>query len=111
MDGRLGIFGEYSGPGPPWPRGFALALLLPGGCLRCPHTALRTPRTCIGLSFRSFRFEFAQHSPTTRPSVERTAERALMLLDRVKLSSAKARVEGIKGGSVGVGEGIPTVLG
>ena len=34
--------------------------------------------------------------------VERTAERAFMLSDRVKLSSAEARVEGIVGGSVGV---------
>ena len=31
-----------------------------------------------------------------------------MLSDRVYLSSAEARVEEIKGGSVGVGEGIPT---
>ena len=53
-------------------------------------------------SFRSFRFQFSQHSPTTRPSVERTAEKAFMLSDRVQLSSAEARVEEIKGGSVGV---------
>ena len=31
-----------------------------------------------------------------------------MLVDRVELSSAEARVEEMKGGSVGVGEGIPT---
>jgi hypothetical protein len=36
----------------------------------------------------------------TRPSVERTAEKALVLSDRVELSSAEARVEEIKGGSV-----------
>ena len=51
---------------------------------------------------------FAQHSSTTRPSVERTAKKPFLLSDRVQLSSAKARAEGIKGGSVGVGEGIPT---
>ena len=34
--------------------------------------------------------------------VERTAEKAVMLSDRVSLSSAEARVEEIKGGSVGV---------
>ena len=28
-------------------------------------------------------FNFAQHSPTARPSVERTAEKAFMLSDRV----------------------------
>ena len=33
--------------------------------------------------FRSFRFQFSQHSPTTRPSVERTAEEAFLLPDRV----------------------------
>ena len=43
----------------------------------------------------------------TRPPVERTAEKAFMLSDRVELSSAEARVEEIKGDSVGVGEGIP----
>ena len=42
--------------------------------------------------------------PTTRPSVERTAEKAFLLSDRVSLSSAEAREEGIKGGSVGVFE-------
>ena len=44
----------------------------------------------------------------TRPSIERTAEKAFMLSDRIKLSSAEAHVEGIVGGSVGVGEGILT---
>jgi len=39
--------------------------------------------------------------------VERTAEKASILSDRVWLSSAEARVEGRVGGSVGVGEGIP----
>ena len=34
--------------------------------------------------------------------VERTAEKAVMLSDRVQLSSAEARVKGIVGGSVGV---------
>ena len=42
---------------------------------------------------------FAQHSPTPRPSVERTAEKAFLLSDRVSLSSAEAREEGIQGGS------------
>jgi hypothetical protein len=31
-----------------------------------------------------------------------------MRSDRIQLSSAEARVEGSKGGSVGVGESIPT---
>ena len=30
-----------------------------------------------------------------------------LLSDRISLSSAEVRAEGIKGGSVGVGEGIP----
>jgi hypothetical protein len=34
--------------------------------------------------------------------LERTAEKVFMLSDRVELSSAEARVEGIVGGSVGV---------
>ena len=42
--------------------------------------------------------------PTTRPSVERTAEKAFLLSDRVSLSSAEAREEGIQGGSLGVFE-------
>jgi len=56
----------------------------------------------------SFRFlgplglNFSQHGPTTRPSVERTAEKAFLLPDRVLLSSAEARVEGIVGDSAGV---------
>ena len=45
-----------------------------------------------------FGFYLAQHSPTTRPSVERTTDKAFLLSDRVELSSAKARVEGIRGG-------------
>ena len=49
-------------------------------------------------------FNFSQHSPTTRPSVERTAEKAFLLSDRVSLSSAEAREEGIQGGSLGVFE-------
>ena len=44
-------------------------------------------------------FNFSQHMPTTRPSVERTAEKAFLLSDRVSLSSAEAREEGIQGGS------------
>ena len=51
--------------------------------------------------FRSIGFNFAQHSPTTRPSVERTAKKACLLSDRVLLSSAEARDEGIQGGSLG----------
>ena len=42
----------------------------------------------------------AQHSPKTRPSVERTADKAFLLSDRLELSSAEARVEEIKGGSL-----------
>jgi hypothetical protein len=42
-------------------------------------------------------FNFAHHSPTTHPSVERTAKKAFLLSDRVSLSSAEARVEEIKG--------------
>ena len=42
--------------------------------------------------------------PTTRPSVKRTAEKAFLLSDRVELSSAEAREEGIQGGSLGVFE-------
>ena len=49
---------------------------------------------------RSFRFQFVQHSPTTRLSVERTADKAFLLSDRVELSSAEARVEEIQGGYV-----------
>jgi hypothetical protein len=49
-------------------------------------------------------FNFSQHMPTTRPSVERTAEKACLLSDRVSLSSAEAREEGIQGGSLGVFE-------
>ena len=49
-------------------------------------------------------FDFCQHGPTTRPSVEWTAEKAFMLSDRVKLSSAEARVKKIKSGSVEVFE-------
>ena len=49
-------------------------------------------------------FKCSQHMPTTRPSVERTAKKACLLLDRVSLSSAEAREEGIQGGSVGVFE-------
>jgi len=47
---------------------------------------------------------FSQHSPTTRPSVEKTADKAFLLSDRVQLSSAEARVKEMKGGSVGVFE-------
>ena len=47
-------------------------------------------------------FKCSHNGPTTRPSVERTAEKALLLSDRVQLSSAKTRVEGIQCGSVGV---------
>jgi hypothetical protein len=48
-------------------------------------------------------FKCSQHSPTTRPPVERTAEKAFLLSDRVLLSSAEAREEGIQGGSVEIG--------
>ena len=61
--------------------------------------------------FRSFRFYFAQHSPTIRLFVERsfrTANKNLLRSDRVELSSAKARPKETKGSFVGVGEGIPT---
>ena len=47
-------------------------------------------------------FNFSQHGPPTRPSVERTADKASSLSDRVQLSCAEGRVEGIVGGSVGV---------
>ena len=49
-------------------------------------------------------FNSAQNSPTTRPSVERTSEKAFMLSDRVELSMAEARVEKIKGCPVTVVE-------
>ena len=49
-----------------------------------------------------------QHCPTLRPSVERTAEKSFFLSHRVQLVSEKTRVKEIKGGSVGVGEGVPT---
>jgi len=45
-------------------------------------------------------YNFSQQSPTTRPSVERAADKAFLLSDRVELSSAEARVKEIKGGSV-----------
>ena len=35
-------------------------------------------------------FNLAQHSPTTRPSVERTTAKAVMRLNRIELSSAEA---------------------
>ena len=41
-------------------------------------------------------FNFSQHMPTTRPSVERTAEKAFLLSDRVSLSSAEARSYQVK---------------
>ena len=41
---------------------------------------------------------------TTRRSVKTIADKAFLLSDRVQLSSAEARVKGIKGGSVGVFE-------
>ena len=50
---------------------------------------------------------FPLHMPTTRPSVERTAEKASLLSDRVSLSSAEAREEGIQIGSNGAFGGIP----
>ena len=37
-------------------------------------------------------FKCSQHSPTTRPSVERTAEKEFMLSDRVQLSSVEGGV-------------------
>ena len=49
-------------------------------------------------------FNFSQHGSTTRPSVERTAEKAFMLSDRVQLSSAETRVKEKVDGSVGVVE-------
>ena len=47
-------------------------------------------------------FNFFRHGPTTRPSLERTADKASLLSDRVKLFRAEARVKGIVGDSVGV---------
>ena len=41
---------------------------------------------------------------TTHPSVQRTAGKAFLLSDRVLLSSAEAREEGIQGGPRGVFE-------
>ena len=40
----------------------------------------------------------------TRPSLERTADKASLLSHRVVLSSAEAREEGVKGGPLGVFE-------
>ena len=62
---------------------------------------------CFG-ALGSFGFQCSQHTPTPRPSVERSAEEKYLLSDRVKLPSAEARIKGMKGGPVGVGEGIPT---
>ena len=61
------------------------------------------PNFHVGLSGPSG-YNFSQHSPTTRPSVERTSDKASLLSDRTELSPAEARVEGIVGGSVGVFE-------
>ena len=47
-------------------------------------------------------FNLAQHSLTTCSSVERIANKAFLLSDRVELFSVEACVEGIKGDSVGV---------
>ena len=68
--------------------------------------AINLARQIARFSILHFSFMFSQHSPTTRPFVERTAEKGFLLSGRVWLSSTEARVEGIKGGSVGVGEGI-----
>jgi hypothetical protein len=48
--------------------------------------------------------DFCQHGPTTRPSVERTAQKAFLLPDRFELAGAEASVNGIVSGSVGVFE-------
>ena len=66
-------------------------------------------RGCVGYKCRGdvgplgpLGYDFSQHSPTTRPSVGRTAGKAFLLSGRVELSSAEAHV--IKGGTVGVVE-------
>ena len=79
--------------------------------LRCSY-APKSQRTCGGVLWRPLGpldYDFSQHSPTIRPSVKRTAGKVFLLSDRVWFSSAEARVKGLKGGSVGVGESmIPT---
>ena len=52
----------------------------------------------------------SQHTPTTRLSVERTADKACLLSDRVELSSAEAREEGVQGGPLGVFEPIQRTI-
>ena len=68
----------------------------------CSSRGGATGRGSPAIELRPFRFKFAQHSPTTRSFVEKTAKKAFMLSNRVELSSAEARVEELKGGSVGV---------
>jgi len=58
--------------------------------------------SCLPIPSDPLGYNFSQHSPTTRPAVEKTAEKVFMLSDRVELSSAEARVAEIKDGSVGV---------
>ena len=93
------------------------ALLGPSGSSSSQHR--RTPGIILLKDHASFRitsgpplgplgFNFSQHGPTTRPSIYRTADKASLLSDRVYLSHAEACVKEIVGGSVGVGEGIPT---
>ena len=60
---------------------------------------VKWPTKCFG-PLGPLGFYFYKHSPTTPP--KRTAGNAFLLSDRVELSSAGARVEEIKGGSVGV---------
>ena len=86
---------------------------LQGPCSTWAHGPYHTHTSFLTLSHthtlslwscRSLRFSVSQHSSTTRPSVERTADKAFLLSDRVYLSSAEVRAEGTVGGSVGVVE-------
>ena len=89
-------------------------MLLPPDCVAGPLGPLGfnfsqhspTTRRSVG-PLGPLGFNFSQHMPTTRPYVERTAEKAFLLSDRVSLSSAEAREEGIQGGSLRVFGGIP----
>ena len=81
-------------------------------CSSHPPPCYSSPLGPLG-PFRSFRFlgslgPLGFNSPNIAQRhalhVERTAEKAVMLSDRVELSSAEARVEEIQGGSVGVFE-------
>ena len=61
-----------------------------------PQTGVKIQKVLIH-ALGPLGFDSSQHTPTPRPSVERTAEKTILLSDRVSLSSAEAREEGVQG--------------